>query len=132
MLWHLFRPKELHSLGLFPCFLIDHFLDFLFPDRHLFVFISNFKSKRNWNCDIESFAMVKSILISDVQQFILFPLDPLSLNNLSKLFITGSSLITLSIFLKLYPFLFLYQLYLSFQVLYINPILYQLWPSSIR
>lgn len=128
---HLLASERLHSLFQFFLILLQHFLQFLLPNRHFFALIAYIKSEGNRNGDIKLFIMWKSILISDLKDFIFLPLDALLFHNFVVLVITWSRLIGISVFLSFSLFFLLDDSQLPLQVLYVNSVLNDFWSSSI-
>jgi hypothetical protein len=129
---HFLTPKRLHSLFQLFLILLQHFLQFLLPNRHFFALIAYIKCKRNRNGDIELFIMWKCILISNLKDLIFLPLDALLFHNFVVLVITGSRFIGISVFLSFPLFFLLDDSQLPLQVLYVNSVLNDFWSSSIR
>ena len=128
---HFLTPKRLHSLFQLFLILLQHFLQFLLPNRHFFALIAYIKCKRNRNGDIELFIMWKCILISNLKDLIFLPLDTLLFHNFAVLVITGSRFIGISVFLSFPLFFLLDDSQLPLQVLYVNSVLNDFWSSSI-
>lgn len=74
-------------------------MQFLLPNRNLLALVSAVESKSYRNCDIKSFIVREGISVPDLEKFVLFAIDLLLFDLFTKLLVTGSTIVVLSMFL---------------------------------